>query len=561
MNVTQHQAKNSWQRVIWYGLGGLVGGLLFQNYYYWFFIGGVSLAVSLVDSWRTRNSENHSIFNFTNIFLMLASAALFSSNYWWPYLYSMYTTGGWMPLQNRWLTSGKIELPFPFIEFSLSGGVAMLGLITLCLIVGALLGWAGFWFPELAIWPPPTSERLRKAGQRIVPIVGISLLTFFVADIARDLKDDKQIARAIEASPPEALLQTFDRLSAGNSKSKTMWADIAYNDLFAYRPLYTFLPWSAHFSHPAGLFHQRVALLEALATTHSPTLFAAALMNNRYDPIDHIMLKQSNGQHIFSYSEDNFPNRTRTRTLAYPTDLFSPTYFEIRQDNAYGLFQPKLDENPLSYSLLPTNETPNATLALWHSLHTTFGEHVALPAVIPNLVEIEQQLAASGLADLSKEILLDLNQGATGSFGEQVRMALVQELQTNTQNYQPLDLVLMDQVGSHKLQIVGYAVEPLHDVAFNLTLYFQVLSPLDHDYLIWLHAFQEGGKLILDHAPVVPTTGWEQSKIYRDSYTINLSANSSHIEFGFWNQEKDVRLVQPSWEMGVRLEITDHAQP
>ena len=68
---------------------------------------------------------------------MLASAALFSSIYWGPYLYSMYATGGWDPLQNRWLSDGKLPLPLPFLDNSVEGVFLLGGLLYLVLSVGS----------------------------------------------------------------------------------------------------------------------------------------------------------------------------------------------------------------------------------------------------------------------------------------------------------------------------------------------------------------------------------------------------------------------------------------
>ncbi|MEM7531633.1 MAG: arabinofuranosyltransferase [Chloroflexota bacterium] len=613
-NVSQSHPTNGWYRVGWYAIGGVIGGLLFQNYYYWFFIGALSLVVNQIDRWVTKNNPSTpQRFHLLKAVTLLTCAALFSANYWLPYLYSMYTTGGWTPLQNRWLTSGKIEFPLPFVSFSLTGLVSMFGLLTLwvgarwnplcrglrnlliasylwlllgymgilldqpllsfraypliehLLLVGALLGFAGCWFPEMRIWPDaqrktkdgPRSEALlllRRCAQLTAPVLIIGLLCFFVVDTARSLKDDKHVVRAQEAQPPQSLLDAFDGLTNNITHDKVLWTDAAYIDVFAYRPLYTFLPWSAHFSHPAGLFHQRVDFLEKLATTHSPSLFAMALMNNRYDAIDYVTLKSVNGQYLFSYSEDNFPDRTRQRTFAYPVTLFAEPYFETRQGDTVNVVLPVRTQNPLSNMSFDQNES--ITLEAWaqlYALQTTFGSHVTLTGKQPTAMESAQVLSQADLSQLPKEALLDLHMTATDSLAEQTRHAINDRFQADPTVQMLPDLILMDQVGTHKLNILAYAVEERNEQSFQLTLYFEVLSPLDHDYTLWYHAFHDGNKLILDHEPVTPNTSWRVGKIYSDSYIVPVALADSKVEFGFWNTEKDVRLIQTSWEMGVPL--------
>ena len=142
--LNQPQPNSTWRAVQWWLVGSIIGSLIFQSYYYWFFIGGVSLLLHLAlpsllgkaDNWRF----------WRNALAILTGSALFSSMYWGPYLYSMYSSGSWQVLQNRWLAEGKIALPLPCLELSPRGVFMVIGLIYLVISaahdqVARHLGW------------------------------------------------------------------------------------------------------------------------------------------------------------------------------------------------------------------------------------------------------------------------------------------------------------------------------------------------------------------------------------------------------------------------------------
>lgn len=584
------------QRLGWWVAGGLLGGLIFQTYYYWFFIAGVSLLLHLAArgiGWLSE--EEWSAPQAWRALGMLASAALFSSPYWGPYLFSMAWTGGWEPLQNRWLSDGKISLVFPFLNVSIEGFVMALGLGYLLLRSGrervarGMLGlvvacyvWLSLGYLGLLTYRPLLTFRtypllsylLAVAGllalvrlwqerpygrwlegsdlawHRVAPAVALVLLLFFGQQLAQDLLKNEDVQVAIETVYPQARVAALDSLTGGVYRDKVVLLGYAYRDLMAYRPLFSFIPWSAHFSHPAGRYRDRIDFLEELAATQSPDLFAAAFMNNRYSGVDYVLLESSETTWWLGFLDDNFPDRTVERSLAFDEDLLAPPYFLATQAEDLTLLTPQYDQNPLT--ALRPEELPTAPLeevVLLYTLVTTFGEHVDLADHEALGDDAERLLLASDLTSLPADALLNLQLAADGPLHDQASVALSAKVPY------PLDIVLTDATGAPTLRVLGYALDSLDPETedMELSLYFEVIRPVPQDYTLWVHAMAEGNQLNFDHSPNAPTSTWHEGKIYRDSYPLQVAPGNYHLTFGLWKSDDESRLVQPSGSHEIDL--------
>ena len=105
--------------------------------------------------------------------------------------------------------------------------------------------------------------------------------------------------------------------------------------------------------------------------------------------------------------------------------------------------------------------------------------------------------------------------------------------------------------------MLGYSLQAQATEAKKpaLTVYYEVLAPLDQDYTIWLHADQAGAQHNFDHAPNAATSAWRVGKIYQDVTVLNVEPGEYKISFGLWRSEEDVRLVQHSGDVGVELGV------
>ncbi len=596
----RQQRPTQWRKQMrWWLIGGLLGALLFQTYYYWFFIGGVSLVLKLAVAWLKRAKDTVWQLNIRNAIMMLASAALLSSFYWGPYLYSMYTTGGWDPLQNRWLSDGKIPLPLPFLDESISGVLLLSGLIYLVLSAGgnrvsrsllnlviavyiwAALGYVGILtdhplltfraYPVidyllalaallglLRLWHENLWQRLVPAAtvnfRQLAPALIVILLLFFGQETINALLKDDNVQKALDAHVPQAQLAALDKLTNQQYLNKDILLGNNYADLLAYRPLYTFIPWTATFSHPAGLLHDRADFLERLATTTDPALFAAAFMNNRYSKLDYVLLDPKDNAWQFSFKDINFPNRTVSRVINFAAPLLAQPYFQAQSEAGLTLFTPIYANNPISISTLNQAATaPITQTVMIYALTSTFGPHIDWPNRAALRTQAEQVLLKIDVTALPLAALLDLDQAADGALAEKIRAALLAKLP------QKLDVVLADPSGGKKLHVVGYQLQPAADQKTALTIYFEVLAPMDQDYTLWLHADQAGTQKNFDHDPAIWTSAWRTGKIYRDVTVLDVDPGLYKLSFGLWRSAEDVRLVQPSGDVGV--ELGEHALP
>ncbi len=583
---------------LWWALGGLVGSLIFQTYYYWFFIGGISLIIQWV--WdRAKPRGTHSL-ELTNAIAVLVSTALFSIVYWGPYLVSMAQTGGWQPLQNRWLSEGKIPLPFPFLDGSVEGGFLLAGLFYLLLtagrsrvsrgmiaLVAAVYVWSGLGIVGMMTDRPLLTfraytvveqvlaigavmglmhlwQRKPRAGehlsgseksiveriQTIAPAIALLLVLYFSQESALRFLQDVMVSTAREATYPRELVDTFESLTASAYEDKVFLLGYGYRDLLAYRPVYTFLPWSAHFSHPAGLYRERVTFLEELAATTDPDLFAAALLNNRYSRIDHLMLEREDTTWQLRFADDDFPNRSVERAFSFDEELFAPPYFEVKETNGMTLITPNFEADPLATIDLNALDTaPVDTVALLYTLVSTFGSHVDLPDYEETHDEAERVLLGADLSTLSPETLLSLQLAAGGELHDKTSAAL----EATLPNF--VDVNLVDEDGVERVRVIGFALQPqsVGDSDLELAIYMEAINPMDIDYTMWVHADREGTQLNLDHTLNAPTSTWDVGKIYRDTYVITAEPGDYHFTFGLWRSEGELRLRRTDGAIDVDL--------
>jgi galactan 5-O-arabinofuranosyltransferase len=586
------------KHLLWWAVGGFIGSLIFQTYYYWFFIGGISLIFQLVWDWLNPDSTHR--LDLKNSVAILTSTALFSIVYWGPYLVSMAVTGGWQPLQNRWLSEGKIPLPFPYLDGSLEGAFLMAGLLYLLLTAGqnkvsrgmlalvvGVYGWSGLGVLGMLTDSPlltfrsytvveqvlavaaimglmqlwqrknrtislsqSTEKNIFERFQRVAPALALLLLFFFSQETMLRFLQDVMVTTARDATYPQEFVDTFESLTDGAHEDEVFLLGYGYRDLLAYRPIYTFLPWSAHFSHPAGLYRERVTFLEKLAATTDPDLFAAALMNNRYSRIDHLLLEREDTTWQFRFADDDFPNRTVERAFAFDEELFTTPYFEIKESRGMTLITPKFEADPLATIDLNVLETePLDTVALLYTLVSTFGAHVDLPNYEATQAQAEQVLLAADLSTLSPETLLSLQLAAGGALHDKASIAL----EATLPNF--VDVNLVDEQGVERVRVIGYALQPQSagDSDLELAIYMEAINPMEIDYTMWVHADREGSQLNFDHTLNAPTSTWDGGKIYRDTYVITAEPGAYHFTFGLWRSEGELRLRRTDGAIEVDL--------
>lgn len=597
-NCTARPHPTGWRRWRWWFVGGLSGALLFQGYYYWFFIGGLSLLVQLVRSSLQPSTREDARELLSNAVQMLLSTALLSSIYWVPYLYSMARSGGWQVLQNRWIAEGKLAMPLPFAEDGFAAIVLLTGLLYLATaaegdrvmrgllyFLVAVYGWIaigyvgllaatplvsfrayplatylsalGVGFAVVQLWQSRSAvvtigSRLLVPG-RIGAVLSIVIVLFFAQRTVLSWLKNEDVPKAVAMKYPTAQMAALDEAVGASYRDKTILLSRDYADWIAYRPFFAFLAWSAHYSHPAALFYERLDLLEKLTTVHSPQLFAAALFHNRYDRVDHLLLKPAADGWQMTFLDDNFPNRNVQRTLVFPDANLGAPYFDEITAGERVLLTPDYRAEPIENWPNPDLTTISVSeLVTIYSLTSGFGDHIA-----GINAEVLQDQASRLLMDIELSIvptvnLIDLYQFAK----EPLRTKAYKTLAAGLTH--PLSQQLTDQLGVPKLQLIGYSVaQATADQPFTVSIYLEVLDQLDWDYSVWFHAIREGEKQTLDFAPAQPTTTWLRGQVIELQRTVPLASGSYELIFGFWRSAEDVRLVLPSGEVGIAFGLME----
>lgn len=412
----------------WFILGSLVGAVLFSTYYYWFFLGALALAIRYLlgrtaaggkstppwVEWRTRS-------------IMLAGSALLSLPYWGPLLFSMAQTGGWASLQNRYFIDEFNTLHFPFLDPSIMGLAALGGLVYLLSsfqrnrisfgllsLVAAVYLWQILGYAALVAG---ASLLTFKARELIVYVLGLSAilgifelaavywksprgrqytgvfvgaifvaLLYFGQALAAGFADHERLQPARESAYSHVLIEDYRDIAGGDGKGQVLLADGGAAQLSVYLPAHQFLAWEAVFSHPAGEYYQRVEFLRQLSRIQDPAWFAAALMNNRYDHVDGILLLPADGGYTFGYLPENFPYPSETERIFFPHALFDFAYFvDEGTVDEFRMFSPNYSENPLAALSSSEGFDPAMQIAGigdgddLYAFLKIFGEHLDFP--------------------------------------------------------------------------------------------------------------------------------------------------------------------------------------
>lgn len=602
-NITDYQAPTRGAQLRWWLGGAIIGAVLFQLYFFWLFVGIFTL-IARIGWWLCCQRHNRRLrLQLRNGLLMLAFTALLSSPYWAPYLFSMMTTVDAQPLQNRFFGASKIPLPLYFFQDNWQGLFYLGGLLYILFAaasdrVAAGLRWlvCGFvlWvaigyiailidMPLLTFRSYPVFAYLLGAGAflglfrlwqnsdqltRYWPalpgrLVATTLLTLaillFSNGVVQALLTEENVQDAVDARYPAEELTAFDQLTGEAYEDRVVFVTDRYRSILFFRPVYSFVAWSAHFSHPAGTFHRRIDFLNKAAALHDPQLFAQVMAYNRYDQIDYWLLAEEAEFWHFSFVDDNFPNRVIDRDLYFPKALLQEPYFQREQVDGYTMLKP--GDVPISPVTLSTENGDNLTslsldtVARLYVLATAFADDVLLVDAATVRQESKQVLQAAALSQLPTVLLLDLQRSADSALAEPVTAALAERLHLSE------PITLLDDNGVPTIQLLGYAWQQNATVdAGSLTLYWQLLAPSDLPYTIWLHAFAtndqgDADKFTFDHAPPLAIEKWVPGRIYADQVSLPLEGGTYRLETGFWNEESDQRLKQPTGEWGITLPL------
>lgn len=397
----------------WYFItGGILGSIIFQTFYFLFLVGGMSLILDYVFKKFFVRQTSVSLNHYVNPLIMLIITALLSSYYWFPFLRSMYTTGGWEQYQGLDYSAGNAAIDFSFFTFSITGIVALCGLVYLlitykseklsyqllmleisaylililnfigavierpfkgnnAMTLGSYVLFISAFILLYTLWQDRFWDRIcTEHGKTIFYVFLILLFIFVGQELVDTLASSSLVENALNTKYPELLIKAFSEMSGENYSGKVVLADGSYQELAVYLPVFEFISWNIHYSHPAGLYRERVDFLDKLSQVENPALFAGFLMNNRYSKIDYILLVPEEEAYRMKYSDHDFPNQPDTKFLNFPKELFSEQYFIKRVYRNYELFIPIYENDPMH------NDWENVDIEGFNSIIDDFAAHL-----------------------------------------------------------------------------------------------------------------------------------------------------------------------------------------
>lgn len=102
-------------------------------------------------------------------------------------------------------------------------------------------------------------------------------------------------------------------------------------DLLATVPVHPFIAWKSIYSHPAGRFAERLALLRRVGQCSDSQCAADLLRHNGFDRVDGLVLNTLPGGVGLTVAVDTFPNGWVLRRVTFSRDLFRAPYFAVRR--------------------------------------------------------------------------------------------------------------------------------------------------------------------------------------------------------------------------------------
>lgn len=314
-------------------IGGIIGGILFGIYYYWFFpIILSSLFVIIINAKDILKQKSYIYYLvFSLVLVTVASPYLF------PYLSDLLLVGS-EPYQNRWFTPHQLNFPLQKI-ISIKDFLFLIGFVYLIisrkkliernLLVLLLASYIWIFLGHVGIINDTPLLHV-KISVFITLILSISIV-LFIQEVMIRFKADYNLKAIITFAILVYTMNPFfvslaskynskELLAAKNFRvphiikdeklinileGKTILADSSTTrNLNPYIYIHFFTEMNSHYAHPSSLTSQRLAFLDMISKSKNQKFINWILHNNKFSKIDYIWLKKG----VFTTLHDNFPN-------------------------------------------------------------------------------------------------------------------------------------------------------------------------------------------------------------------------------------------------------------
>lgn len=370
--IDLHEDKLSAKKIIMYGI---LGGLLFWMFYFWFFLAAIGIALfNLFSKERVRLKQ------YGQLILIAVITLCTASPFWFP-LARAYGANGAENWQLGFFTIEWIATQIPHIVFSVQGLLLLIGLIALVVwrkipyirallaLFCAGLAWQAMGLTTILFFSSPLQESkgflffstsvlafaaaygIEKCWLNYknntsvsgitIAIVGLLLvapqLLFGTFTDQQNVQEVRTRARTLKPELRE--LVTF--LKTQNVQEKVILTS-GIPELHAFLPFNEFIYFNQHNSHPAALFSERLAFIKELTSISSTAVFYDTIRQHEFAPS--LLLFYKGGERLDAYpiyfNLDNFPYRIKEETLYISKKLLGEKNFEIIFENdAYIVYR------------------------------------------------------------------------------------------------------------------------------------------------------------------------------------------------------------------------------
>lgn len=362
----------NWKKIIFYGIGG---GLLFLTFYFWFF--PIIFVLALFKLFTKTNIKYY----FSRLTLVGILVGLVSLPYILPLLSSYFKFGSenW---QAAFFIPQDLNLYLPFLNFSIFGLVAMIGVITMILywskVPVKILGlifistyiWQFFNLLAIILWQAPflpakpflflggatlsisaaygftaiISEKIKdqKIRTALFVLAWIVLATQLLGGSFLDQPEIPEILAATKEGSREEFVNLVNQLKQVDGVENMTILSSGIPQLSAYLPLSYYISYNMHFSHPAANFLDRFRFVSNLASSDSPVDFYQKLQKSPFEKIDALLFFKADDYYSVHFWVDYYPFGGGEQEIKIPKDLINEQYFaKVFEDKHFVFYKPR----------------------------------------------------------------------------------------------------------------------------------------------------------------------------------------------------------------------------
>lgn len=389
--------------------GGITGGIIIMLQYYWILIGLLFLIIKYaINFYKNRSiSLNHLKKDLYNKALFAILAVFAAGLYIFPYGYELLFHKS-QPLQNNYFSISMMYLPFDLLKSFIPGIlyitsiaylfyksandklsynllILFIAVLIFCSI-GNFMVWLSvpilhfkshyllryllsvIFFYSISdllfnkIFAP--QKQYNYQFKTTAFLLSVSLLVFLSQHYYRNKINISSKKDEETYHYPHQKINDIKALTNNNYKGNVYLFD--HDIPLIFLPLYTFVMWNAHYSHPLALHSERVDFLRKISVLEHPVFFNYALKNNIFDNTNGILF-ENKANNTLTLTKDNFPHGLKNHKIKIDPSLANSPLIDKKVGDIYEFWKLK-KSNPDFNNYINFNTRKLASLYILSTL-------------------------------------------------------------------------------------------------------------------------------------------------------------------------------------------------